>query len=56
MQESLPWHFKVTQFETYDGTADPIDHLETFETAMLFQRVMVAELVREPLRWQTKGR
>ena len=39
MQEPLPWYFKVPQFETYDGTADPVDHLETFKAVMLLQGV-----------------
>ena len=35
MQEPIPPNFKLSQFESYDGTLDPIDHLEAFRTMML---------------------
>ena len=35
MLEALPRHFKTPQLETYDGTRDPIDHLQGFKTTML---------------------
>ena len=39
MQEPIPQHFKAPQFKDYNGTTDPIDHLETFKEAMLLYRV-----------------
>ncbi|XP_014679194.1 PREDICTED: uncharacterized protein LOC106819047 [Priapulus caudatus] len=35
MQELIPPNFKLSQFESYDGTSDPVDHLEAFRTMML---------------------
>ena len=35
MQESIPPNFKLLQFESYDGTSDPVDHLEAFQIMML---------------------
>ena len=35
MQESIPSNFKLSQFESYDGISDPIDHLKVFQTMML---------------------
>jgi len=34
----MPREFKiVASHESYDGTADPLKHIEDFETAMTFQ-------------------
>ena len=35
MQEPVPPNFKLPQFESYDGTTDPVDHLEAFRMTML---------------------
>ena len=35
MQELMPPNFKLPQFESYDGTLDPVDHLEAFQIMML---------------------
>ena len=35
MQELTPPNFKLSKFESYDGTSDPVDHLEAFRTMML---------------------
>ena len=35
MQELIPSNFKLSQFESYDGTSDLVDHLEAFRTMML---------------------
>ena len=39
MQESIPPNFKLSQFESYDGTSDPVDHLEAFWIMMLLHGV-----------------
>ena len=35
----LPPKFRMPQVENYDGSKDPLDHLESFKTLMHFQRV-----------------
>ena len=35
MQELIPSNFKLPQFESYEGTSDPVNHLEAFRTMML---------------------
>ena len=35
MQEPIPSNFKLPQFESYDGTSDPVDHVEAFRIMML---------------------
>ena len=37
IQEPIPPNFKLPQFESYDGTSDPVDHLEAFRIMMLLQ-------------------
>ena len=44
--EPLPRHFKVPQLEVYDGTSDPLDHLQGFRTTMLLHRATDATLCR----------
>ena len=34
---SLPLKFRMLQVETYDGSKDPLDHLESFKTLMHLQ-------------------
>ena len=46
MQESIPPNFKFPQFESYDGTSDPVDHLEAFRTMMLLHGAPDAILCR----------
>ena len=38
--------FKLPQLETYDGITDPIDHIEIFKIALLFQGASDATLYR----------
>ena len=35
----LPPKFRMPQLETYDGSKDPLDHLESFKTLMYLQGV-----------------
>ena len=35
MNEAIPPRFKMPQTELYDGTTDPLDHLESFKALML---------------------
>ena len=35
MGQLLPHYFKMPQLESYDGLADPVDHLESFKVVML---------------------
>ena len=35
----LPSKFRIPQVEAYDGSKDPLDHLESFETLMHLQGV-----------------
>ena len=35
MSEPIPMRFKMPQTELYDGTSDPLDHLESFKALML---------------------
>ena len=46
MQEPIPLNFKLPQFESYDGTSDPVDHLEAFQTMMLLHGMPDAILYR----------
>ena len=46
MQEPIPPNFKLPQFESYDGTSDPVDHLEAFRMMMLLHGVPDAILCR----------
>ena len=46
MQEPIPPNFKLPQFESYDGTSDPVDHLEAFRTMMLLHGAPDAILCR----------
>ena len=46
MQEPIPPNFKLPQFESYDGTSDPVDHLEAFRTMMLLHGTPDAILCR----------
>ena len=46
MQESIPPNFKLPQFESYDGTSDPVDYLEAFRIMMLLHGTPDAILCR----------
>ena len=46
MQEPIPPNFKLPQFESYDGTSDPIDYLEVFRMMMLLHGTPDAILCR----------
>ena len=46
MQEQVPPNFKLPHFESYDGTTDPVDHLEAFRTTMLLHGAPDAILCR----------
>ncbi|EHA8590342.1 hypothetical protein COCNU_scaffold017266G000020 [Cocos nucifera] len=46
MQEPVPQNFKLPQLESYDGTSDPVDHLEAFRTMMLLHDASDAMLCR----------
>ena len=37
---SLPSKFRMPSLETFDGTKDPLDHLESFKTVMCLQGVL----------------
>lgn len=37
MEEPVPHCFKAPAMETYDGTINPFDHLESFRFLMLLQ-------------------
>ena len=36
---SLPKKFKMPTMETFDGTKDPLDHLETYKTLMQLHNI-----------------
>jgi hypothetical protein len=36
---SLPFKFRMSSLETFDGSKDPLDHLESFKTVMCLQGV-----------------
>ena len=46
MQEPTPANFKLSQLDSYDGSADPMDHLTTFRIRMLLQQASDAILCR----------
>ena len=46
MQEPILPNFKLSQFESYDRTSDPIDHLKAFRTMMLLHGMPDAILCR----------
>ena len=35
LNHPLPPKFRLSQLESYDGSKDPLDHIESFETLML---------------------
>ena len=37
LNRPLPSKFCLLQLESYDGSKDPLDHIESFKTLMLFQ-------------------
>ena len=39
LQAPLPRKFQMPSLETFNGTADPLDHLETYKNLMLLQVV-----------------
>lgn len=40
MEELVPLWFKMPQLDSYDGTSDPINHLENFKAIMLLHKVI----------------
>ena len=36
----LPLQFRLLQLELYDGSKDPLDHIESFKTPMLLQMTL----------------
>ena len=46
MQEPILSNFKLSQFESYDGTTDPIDHLKAFQIMMLLHVILDTILCR----------
>ena len=37
LNRTLPPKFRLPQLESYDGSKDPLDHIESFKTLMLLQ-------------------
>ena len=37
LNHPLPLKFRLPQLESYDGSKDPLDHIESFKTLMLLQ-------------------
>ena len=37
LNRPLPPKFRLLQLESYDGSKDPLDHIESFKTLMLLQ-------------------
>ena len=37
LNRPLPSKFRLPQLESYDGSKDPLDHIESFKTLMLLQ-------------------
>ena len=37
LNHPLPPKFRLPQLESYDGSKDPLDHIESFKTLMLLQ-------------------
>ena len=37
LNRPLPLKFRLPQLESYDGSKDPLDHIESFKTLMLLQ-------------------
>ena len=51
MEQPIPPRFKMPQTELYDGSADPLDHLEAFKALCCFTGPTTgryAELSRPP--------
>ncbi|XP_075640496.1 uncharacterized protein LOC142612268 [Castanea sativa] len=40
LNHSLPPKFRLPQLESYDGSKDPLDHIESFKTLMLLQMTL----------------
>ena len=51
---SLPPKFRMPQVETYDGSKDPLDHLESFKTLMHLQG-MADEIMCQAFPTTLKG-
>ena len=50
----VPLKFHMPQVESYDGSKDPLDHLETFKTLMHIQGV-ADEIMCRPFPTTLKG-
>ena len=46
MSEAIPLKFRMLWTEPYDGTTDPLDHLESFEALMLLYETINGILCR----------
>lgn len=44
MEEPIPTRFKMPQLESYGGTIDPMDHLESYKALLMIQDIMNALL------------
>ncbi|KAH7843587.1 hypothetical protein Vadar_018407 [Vaccinium darrowii] len=40
MREPLPRKFKMRHIDTFNGSTDPLDHLETYKNLMMLQEVL----------------
>ena len=40
LNHPLPPKFRLPQLESFDGSRDPLDHIETFKTLMLLQMTL----------------
>ena len=40
LNRPLPPKFRLPQLESYDGSKDPLDHIESFKTLMLLQMTL----------------
>ena len=41
LNHSLPPKFRLPQLESYDGSKDPLDHIESFKALMLLQMIQM---------------
>ena len=54
LNRPLPSKFCLLQLESYDGSKDPLDHIESFKTLMLFQMTpneVMCRAFQSTLKW-----
>ena len=54
LKRPLPLKFRIPQLESFDGSRDPLDHIESFKTSMLL-RITLDEVMCKTFPTMLKG-